>query len=146
MGKQDLTTVSTDVNGHDRDPNGRFVSGNQAAAGRSTRSAEARKALENAVTARDVADLGKALLTQAKLGDAVAARTLLDRLVPKLSVETEVRERLAAWKTAFLDELLYAVNTQSLRERLTGGRCSPGEEQAAILELLENLDAFQAAA
>lgn len=146
MGKQDLTTVPTDINGHDRDPNGRFAVGNQAARGRTTKPAELRKALENAISADDITALAQALLTQAKLGDATAAKTLLDRLTPKISVEDEVRRRLELWRENFLHELLYRVDRQSLRERLVGSHSTPGEEQAAILELLSSIDAFQAAA
>lgn len=143
MGKQSDLTVTTGMNGSGHNPDGTFAAGNQLARGRTTRPAELRKALENAVSAEDVAKLAKSLLTQANLGDTSAAKVLLDRVVPSLTIETEVRRRLEAWKENFLSELLYATNRQSLRARLVGFEASPDEQTTALLELLGGLDAFQ---
>ena len=135
-------TDRTVMNGAD----GRFVPGNRASAGRTSKPAELRKALESAVTVDAITKLAGSLLTQANAGDVRAAKLLVDKLIPRIDVEQEISTRLELWKDRFLDELLYATDAQTLREKLTGGRLSPSEEQAELLSLLGSLQAFREAA
>jgi len=134
-------TDRTVMNGAD----GRFVPGNRASAGRTSKPAELRKALESAVTVDAIATLAASLLTQANAGDVSASKLLIDKLIPKLDVESEVVRRLEIWKSNFLDELLYHADAQTLRERLTGARSSAGEQQAELLAMLDGLAAFSEA-
>lgn len=143
MANQGNSTVPTVPNGAERNPDGTFVVGNRAAVGRTTKPAELRRALENAVTAEDVERLAKSLLKQVELGDVPAAKLLLDKVVPSITIETEVRRRIDAWKMAFLDELLLATSHQVLRDRIVGQRTTADEQTLALLDLLGRLEAFR---
>ena len=60
--------------------NGTFAPGNKAAAGRSSRAAELRKAFVDAVSVEDIQAIAFALVKSAKDGDISAAKLVLDRL------------------------------------------------------------------
>jgi N-acetylglucosamine kinase-like BadF-type ATPase len=76
-----LRTVSTAFNG--RTESGRFGPGNQAAAGRTSRAAELRRAFSESITADDIKELAAAILKAAKGGDIAAAKIILDRCCGK---------------------------------------------------------------
>jgi len=71
-------TVQTVMNG--RLPNGKFGSGNQFSAGRSSRAAELRRAFVEAVTPEDIEAIAATLVRLAKDGDVQCAKLVLDRL------------------------------------------------------------------
>lgn len=143
MENPDSPAVLTAVNGSGRNPDGTFAVGNSAARGRTSKPAELRQALEDAITADDIAALAKSLLTQARAGDTTSAKLLLDRLTTKVTAEDEIKRRLAAWKAKFLDELLYRANLQHARDRLVGASSSPDQQKADLLDLISTIDAFR---
>ena len=71
-------TDQTAMNG--RIQNGTFAPGNKAAAGRSSRAMELRKAFVDAVSVEDIQAIAAALVKSAKDGDISAAKLVLDRL------------------------------------------------------------------
>ena len=73
-----MSTDQTAKNG--RTQAGTFAPGNKAAAGRSSRSAELRRAFIDAVSLEDVQEIAAALVKSAKGGDIAAAKLLLDRI------------------------------------------------------------------
>lgn len=84
----DGATVATAV---ERAPDGKFLRGNRGGPGNphNKRVYELRKVLLDAVGDDDLRAIVAALITQAKLGDTIAAREVLDRVLgkPKQSVE-----------------------------------------------------------
>jgi len=84
------STDSTVSNG--RDTSGKFASGNQAAAGRTSRAAELRQAFVTAVSLEDVAEIAATLVAAAKSGDIAAAKLLLDRVFGKPGAEDTAPE------------------------------------------------------
>ena len=71
-------TDQTAMNG--RIQNGTFAPGNKAAAGRSSRAVELRRAFVDAVSVEDIQAIASALVKSAKDGDIAAAKLVLDRL------------------------------------------------------------------
>ena len=73
---------------------GRFAPGNRAAAGRSSRASELRKAFQEAITPEDIQAIATALVKSAKDGDIAAAKLILDRCCGKADpVADEVANR-----------------------------------------------------
>lgn len=83
--------------GNGRDRRGRFTVGNRAAQGNpfARRVARLRASLLRAIEPHDIEEVVKALLEQAKAGDAVAAREVLNRALGKAEA-VDVLQRLAA--------------------------------------------------
>jgi hypothetical protein len=79
-----------------RDSGGRFAAGNSGGPGNpfARQAAQLRAALYEAVTADDIREIARALITQAKAGERWAIRELLDRIVgrPTVAVDVEVAE------------------------------------------------------
>jgi hypothetical protein len=75
-----------------RDICGRFTLGNGGGPGNPLirRVARARAAIADAVTDEDVADIIRALVRQAKAGDVMAAREVLDRVAGRVKLEAEL--------------------------------------------------------
>jgi len=85
-------TVSKGGKREDRDEQGRFRPGHrQPGPGNPAvrKIAKYRKALERAISAEDLEAVLRALLKEAKVGDAVAARLLLDRALGRPRVEPD---------------------------------------------------------
>lgn len=82
MSEQPTTSVS---NG-DRDASGKFVAGNKAAKGNPLckQMTALRVALLEAVTPKDMAAIGRTLVTAAKGGDVQAAKLLMDRTMGRV--------------------------------------------------------------
>jgi hypothetical protein len=80
-------TDQTVMNG--RTDQGRFAPGNQAAAGRSSRAAELRKAFAEAVSAADIAAIACGLVTAAKGGCVQSAKLILDRCCGRPSPDAD---------------------------------------------------------
>jgi len=80
------TPSSNGANGL-REGNGRFATGNPGGPGNpfARRVAALRSAMLTAVTENDVQEIVAALVQQAKAGDVVAAREILNRLIGKPS-------------------------------------------------------------
>lgn len=88
--------VAPSANGaNGRDASGKFATGNRGGPGNphAKQVAKLRKALLDTVTAEDVAEVVRALVAQAKNGDVVAAREVLDRTIGK-ALELDVIARL----------------------------------------------------
>lgn len=79
-------------NGYNRDNRGRFAEGNPGGPGNplAKRTAEVKQAFLNAVTPDDVGDIARKLVEQAKAGDTVAARIVLDRILGRDSQPIEL--------------------------------------------------------
>lgn len=79
-----------------RDEKGRFVEGNRGGPGNpnAIKVAKLREALLAAVTAKDLREVVKALIREAKKGDVAAARELLDRTIGKVTNTIGVDDRL----------------------------------------------------
>lgn len=88
-----------------RGVNGRFAKGNKGGPGNpfAAKVAKLRKALLGAVTARDMADIVKALVRQAKAGDVASAREVIERCLGK-PIEADLLERLEALEAALAAE------------------------------------------
>lgn len=92
-----------------RDARGRFTKGNRCATGRKV--TDLRRALLEAVTLQDMADIAASLIAAAKAGDLQAAALLFDRVLgkPMTTQETELytheydREDFAADPLAAMD-------------------------------------------
>ena len=92
-----------------RDARGRFTTGNRCATGRKV--TDLRRALLEAVTLQDMADIAAGLIAAAKAGDLQAAALLFDRVLgkPMTTQETELytheydREDFAADPLAAMD-------------------------------------------
>lgn len=96
------STDATDTNGRDR--SGRFTAGNSFSRGRSSRSAELRKAFTEAVTDEDVAEIARSLVDLAKGGDIAAAKVVLDRCIGKVSItQAEPAEELSEGRNRVLE-------------------------------------------
>ena len=80
-----------------RDSSGRFMAGNSYARGHgnphAARVNELRKSILATVSPGDVADVMRALLVEARSGNVLACREILDRTVGK-PLETDLVERL----------------------------------------------------
>ncbi len=77
-----------------RTQNGTFAPGNRAAAGRSSRAAELRRAFTEAITPEDIQVIASALVKSAKDGDIAAAKLIFDRVLGKADpVRDEVTSR-----------------------------------------------------
>lgn len=72
-----------------RTDQGRFAPGNRAAAGRSSRAAELRRAFSEAITPEDIRELAAAMMTAAKGGDIAAAKIILDRCCGRPSPDAD---------------------------------------------------------
>jgi len=79
-----------------RDEKGRFVEGNRGGPGNpnAIKVAKLREALLAAVTAKDLREVVKALVREAKKGDVAAARELFDRVLGKVTTSVEVDGRI----------------------------------------------------
>ena len=84
-----MDTVTTDTNGRLSD--GTFAPGNQAAAGHKRRQhvAKLRAAFTSCLTESDIVDVVAVLLRQAKDGDTIACRLLLDRALGRVASPAE---------------------------------------------------------
>jgi hypothetical protein len=72
-----------------RTDQGRFAPGNRAAAGRSSRAAELRKAFAEAVSADDIAAIASGLVKAAKEGCVQSAKIILDRCCGRPSPDAD---------------------------------------------------------
>lgn len=81
----------TVMNGRRQD--GTFGPGNQAAAGRTSRAAELRKAFAQSVSHEDIKAIAFALVEAAKGGDIAAAKLVLDRCCGRPSPDDETAEQ-----------------------------------------------------
>jgi len=81
--------------GDGRNENGKFTKGNKFARGNplAQRVQKLRSALLQAVTPADIKAVVKVLLSQAKAGDIVACRELLDRTLGK-SIEADLLDKI----------------------------------------------------
>jgi len=95
----------TETGSNGRDRKGRFASGNKYAKGNpyAKRVAQLRSALLAAITPADVKAIVKKLIEQAKSGDMVAIKEVLDRAVGK-PVEADLFEKLESLER-IIDEL-----------------------------------------
>ena len=122
------------ANGDGRDRRGRFALGNPGGPGNpyARRVAELRAALLNAVTPEDVAELARALLTQAKAGDVAAARLVLSYAVGRPAEAPDAGQTADDWPAVgeddrqavaerLLDDALETVERAGLRV-VAGGR------------------------
>ena len=99
--------ATAEKTGHDE--KGRFTKGNRCATGRKV--TDLRRALLEAVTLQDMADIAASLITAAQAGDLQAAALLFDRVLgkPMTTQETELytheydREDFAADPLAAMD-------------------------------------------
>lgn len=95
-----ISPSPTGHNGHDA--RGRFVPGNKVAVGNplNRRVGQLRSALIRAVTTDDLRAIIRKLIEQAKAGDVIAAREVLDRCLGR-PVEADLLERLAELEAAY---------------------------------------------
>lgn len=85
----------------DRDERGRFVHGNPGGPGQCGRRVGLlRKALLEAVSEADIADIARVLVVAAKAGDVQAARIVLERTLGR-PIEHDLLERLEALEETF---------------------------------------------
>ena len=84
-----MATVETATNGRTAD--GKFSTGNRAAAGHKRRQhvAKLRAAFTSCLTEGDIVDVVTVLLRLAKDGDVIACRLLLDRALGRVATPTE---------------------------------------------------------
>lgn len=75
-----------------RDARGRFAAGNAGGPGnpQAKKTAALRASLLTSVTIKDLRDVVKALIREAKAGDVAAARELLDRTIGKPATSVEI--------------------------------------------------------
>lgn len=94
--------MANGTNGQQRGPDGKFLPGNRAAAGRThphaARVAVFRKTLLETVTETDLAEVVQAVLQNAKQGSEWACKLILDRCVGAVPTfaDLELSDRLAA--------------------------------------------------
>jgi len=89
-----------------RDSNGRFAAGNTGGPGNPhvKRTSELRVALLNAVSTEDVEKIVQAIVKNAKAGNLVAAREVLDRTIGRPS-QTDIVARLESLEQAFYEKV-----------------------------------------
>lgn len=137
-------TVPTVLNGADgRQADGKFAVGNQAAAGRRSRSKDLRAAFESAVTPEAMGEVTEAMLRAARLGDVSAAKLITDQCLVKPNIEAIVEERIEAWKYEFVQELFYLLDPDTqdqILRRYTTGTTDKTEE---LIKLFAQLRTFR---
>ncbi|MHC4342771.1 MAG: DUF5681 domain-containing protein [Planctomycetota bacterium] len=132
--------MATDSNGASgRDPaSGRFVKGNSGGPGNPNlrRLAQCQRAVREAVTLKDLAAVLKKLVSLAKAGDPQAARTLLDRVLGKVTVPPKDDEVLALQLPAVSSPADCVLANTLILAALGEGRISPSAalQMSSIVE------------